>query len=68
MSCARARWSSLDDSLLEAIRRMGIHGAAALPVTDGDGELAGLITRSHILNAYELRVARNAATTEPQHS
>lgn len=49
---------TLDDSLLLAIRKMGIRGAAALPVVDGSGSrLVGLISRSDIVSAYEVRIA-----------
>jgi chloride channel protein, CIC family len=42
------------DSLLEAIRRMGVRGSPALPVVDAAGvRLLGLVSRSHILAAYE---------------
>lgn len=53
------------DSLLEAIRKMGVRGVAALPVTDPTGHLRGLISRSHILSAYEAGVARAAAMHGP---
>jgi CBS domain-containing protein len=47
------------DSLLEAIRRMGVHGAAALPVVEAhSGRLIGLISRAHILGLYERSVAK----------
>jgi CIC family chloride channel protein len=43
------------DTLLEATRRLGTRGASALPVVDqAEGNrLIGMITRSHILAAYE---------------
>lgn len=41
------------DSLLEAMRRMGARGAAALPVVDREsGRLAGLLSRSDVLGLY----------------
>jgi CIC family chloride channel protein len=41
------------DSLLEATRRMGARGAAALPVVDPEtGRLAGLLSRSDVLSLY----------------
>jgi CIC family chloride channel protein len=47
------------DSLLDAVRKMGVRGAAALPVVDRvSGQIVGLITRGHIVTAYESRVAR----------
>jgi CIC family chloride channel protein len=45
---------TLDDSLLEATRRLGVRGASALPVVEERSlRLIGLISRSHILAAYE---------------
>lgn len=41
------------DSLLEAMRRMGARGAAALPVVDREsGRLVGLLSRSDVLGLY----------------
>ncbi len=46
-----------DDSLLDAIRKMGVRGAGAVPVVDGgDGRYLGLISRSHVLSLYERTV------------
>jgi len=46
------------DSLLEAIRRMGIRGAASIPVVDRhSNRLLGLISRSDVLNLYEQAVS-----------
>ncbi len=48
------------DSLLDAIRKMGVRGAAAVPVLDGaDGRYLGLITRSHVLSLYERTVTES---------
>ncbi len=45
---------TLHDSLLVAIRKMGVRGAGALPVVDRhDGRLLGMLTRSHVLAVYE---------------
>jgi CIC family chloride channel protein len=43
------------DTLLEATRRLGTRGASALPVVERPGglRLIGLLTRSHVLAAYE---------------
>lgn len=47
-----------EDTLLDAIRKMGVRGAAAVPVVDGpDGRYLGLITRSHVLSMYERTVS-----------
>ena len=52
------------DSLLVAIRKMGVRGAGALPVVDRhNGRLLGLISRSNVLSLYERH-----ATTAPDHS
>jgi CIC family chloride channel protein len=46
------------DSLYEAVRQMGVRGAAALPVVDpGSKRILGLITRGHIVTAYDGRLA-----------
>jgi CIC family chloride channel protein len=45
---------TLGDSLLEATRRLGVRGSSALPVVEeGSLRLTGLISRSHILAAYQ---------------
>ncbi len=50
------------DSLLEAIRKMGVRGAPSIPVVDAaTGRLLGLVSRAHILALYERTVARSAA-------
>jgi len=45
---------TLSDTLLEAIRRMGVRGSPVLPVLAPDGQrLLGIVSRSHILASYE---------------
>jgi CBS domain-containing protein len=45
---------TLSDTLLEAIRRMGVRGSPVLPVLAPNGQrLLGIVSRSHILAAYE---------------
>jgi len=47
-----------DDTLLEAIRKMGVRGAASLPVVDpASGQVLGVISRSHVLTVYDRTVA-----------
>jgi CBS domain-containing protein len=59
---------SLTDSLLDAVRQMGVRGVAALPVVErGTGELKGLITRGHVMTAYERRVATGAGRSDKPH-
>ncbi len=49
---------SPSDSLLEAIRKMGVRGAESIPVIDRrSSRLLGLINRSHVLNLYERTVS-----------
>ncbi len=46
------------DSLFDAVRQMGVRGVAALPVVErAGGRVVGLITRGHIMTAYERRIA-----------
>ena len=53
--------ATLGDSLLEATRRLGVRGTAALPVVEqGSHRLIGLVSRSHILAAYERALSRPA--------
>ena len=49
------------DSLLVAIRRMGVRGEASLPVVDPrTGQLAGVVSRSQVLSLYERAIASGA--------
>jgi CIC family chloride channel protein len=53
-----------EDTLLEAVRRMGVRGIGSLPVVDGaSGRLMGVLGRAEVLAAYE----RVAARTESRH-
>ncbi len=53
------------DSLLEAMRRLGARGAAALPVVDRDsGRLEGLLSRSDVLALYGRILAGAPASVE----
>jgi CBS domain-containing protein len=53
---------TLSDSLLEAIRRMGVRGTPALPVLGVEGHrLLGIVSRSHILAAYERALSGSAS-------
>jgi CIC family chloride channel protein len=46
------------DSLLEAIRRMGVRGTPSLPVVDrSNGRLLGVVSRAGVLGLYERTVA-----------
>ncbi|HEX7051473.1 MAG TPA: chloride channel protein [Longimicrobiales bacterium] len=50
------------DSLLDVVRKMGVRGAAALPVVDPEnGRLLGLISRGHILAVYERAIVGTSA-------
>jgi CIC family chloride channel protein len=53
-----------DESLLAAVKRMGVRGDASLPVVDpSTGTLLGMVSRSHILSLYDASVARTGETT-----
>jgi len=54
---ARAFRFTPEESLLEAMRRMGVRGSGSLPVVDGAGHLRGLVTRAHIMAVYVRRLA-----------
>ncbi len=46
------------DSLLEAVRRMGVRGTPSIPVVDPtSGRLLGVVSRAHVLALYERAVA-----------
>lgn len=52
------RTTTPSESVLDAIRKMGARGTAALPVIEPDtGVLLGVVTRAHVLAAYERRIA-----------
>ena len=54
------------DTLLEAIRRMGVRGAPSIPVVDrATGHLLGLVSRAHVLAVYERAVAGGATGEHP---
>ncbi len=55
-----------DDSLLEAMRRMGARGAGALPVIDPleRGRFVGLLSQGDVLGLYE-RILAGAPDTPP---
>jgi chloride channel protein, CIC family len=51
------------DSLRDAMRKMGIRGAPAIPVVDAATKrLVGLISRAHVVAAYERRAASGDQT------
>lgn len=55
---AEAESVTPDDSLLEAVRRMGVRGTPSVPVVDpATGRLLGVVSRAHVLALYERAVA-----------
>jgi len=47
-----------NETLLDATRRMGVRGMSALPVVDAvSGQVLGLVSRHHVLAAYERSIA-----------
>jgi CBS domain-containing protein len=47
-----------DDTLLEAVRRMGVRGTGSIPMVDpATGRFLGLVTRAHVLAQYERAIA-----------
>jgi CIC family chloride channel protein len=56
----------LGDSLLDAVRKMGVRGTSAVPVVDDrTGRLVGLISREHVVNAYERQAAAVSTNEHP---
>ena len=54
------------DSLLTAIRKMGVRGAPSIPVVDPrSGALLGLVSRAHILALYERTVVGATSGSRP---
>jgi CIC family chloride channel protein len=54
------------DTLLDAIRKMGVRGAPSIPVVDrGTTRLLGLVSRAHILALYERTVAGAGSGAHP---
>ena len=51
-----------NETLLDAMRRMGVRGVNALPVVDATtGRVLGLLSRHHVLAAYERSIAGGTA-------
>jgi len=53
-----------NDTLLDATRRMGVRGVSALPVRDAmSGRVLGLLSRHHVLAAYERSIVGSTEIT-----
>ena len=47
-----------NETLLDATRRMGVRGVSAVPVVDAPGgRVLGVLSRHHVLAAYERSIA-----------
>ena len=56
----------VEDTLLEAMRRLGVRGASALPVVDTSGRrVIGVVSRTHILAAYERALTGGSSKPNP---
>ncbi|HKW45793.1 MAG TPA: chloride channel protein [Gemmatimonadaceae bacterium] len=54
-----------NETLLDATRRMGIRGVSAVPVVDSKtGRVLGLLSRHHVLAAYERSIAGSPTNDE----
>ncbi len=56
------------DSLLEAVRRMGVRGTDTVPVVDDAGRFLGLVRRAHVLGLYERHLAGEAVQSSGSHT
>ena len=55
-----------NETLLDATRRMGVRGVSAVPVVDPQsGRVLGLLSRHHVLAAYERSIAGSQTPDEP---
>jgi CIC family chloride channel protein len=60
---------SPNETLLDAMRRMGVRGMSALPVVNpADGRVLGVISRHHVLAVYERSIAGSDRDEEPSNS
>jgi CIC family chloride channel protein len=55
------------DSLLDAVRRMGVRGTDTVPVVDAAGRFLGLVRRAHVLGLYERHLAGEAVYASGSH-
>ena len=47
-------WVGASDDVMRAIEAMGEHGVGRLPVHDSEGSLAGFVTRTDVMTAFEI--------------
>ena len=47
-------WVAASDDVMRAIEAMGEHGIGRLPVHDVEGNLAGFVTRTDVMTAFEI--------------
>ena len=59
---------TLTDSLLQAVRRMGVRGIGTLPVIDPDSrQVLGVLHRAGVLAVYERAVELEAGHQSREH-
>jgi Zn-dependent protease len=58
-------WVAASDDVMRAIETMGEHGIGRLPVHDVEGNLAGFVTRTDVMTAFEILQQRETQDLPP---
>ena len=58
-------WVSASDDVMRAISAMGKHDIGRLPVHDTQGNLAGFVTRTDVMTAFEILQQRGTDAIPP---
>jgi Zn-dependent protease len=59
-------WVAASDNVMRAIEAMGEHGIGRLPVHDVEGNLAGFVTRTDVMTAFEILQQRGTTDVLPE--
>ncbi|MFB6167829.1 MAG: site-2 protease family protein [Haloferacaceae archaeon] len=58
-------WVAAGDDVMRAIETMGEHDVGRLPVHDAEGALAGFVTRTDVMTAFEILQQRGTTDVSP---